>query len=264
MKITELSDSRKKEIYQLYAESFNDAQPWTNFFFEILVYKMRAFGVLDGKKLISMLYATPKKLIFGGREVYSQLLLSVCTAKEYRRQGHMNRLLEYVQRVFKQERYELLFLCPINYDYYKKSGFCPMVYQENITIEYDGIGKHTVRKAQTNDAALLLSIYEQYTAAKNAYALRDLDYFDVLLANTNTLIIYNEDEAAGYISYDGYYFEVCADQELLSSVEALDGRSVDISAASGQIIQAAYILNPSTFDKRDLENPLNVNFDRYY
>jgi predicted acetyltransferase len=265
--IKELDKNKyRREIYDLHVDTFEEPRQFTDFFFETMFPNMRVFGVLQDDKLISMLFATPKILVFNNCKIQTQLLSDVCTYPNYRRQKNIFHLIEYVKSVFAKEKNVLLFLCPVNPDIYKSNSFIPFCFERKTTIKYDGKGKGFLRRAQSGDAFLLYQIYKEYMDKKNAYALRDKNFFNTFILAQRVDLIYEKTQCGGYIAFDGFYYEVCADIDFLPVVKELDGSKISIPANSieGEIVsQMACILDLS-FNKENLQNLKNVNFDRYW
>jgi predicted acetyltransferase len=296
-KILELNkDEYLGEIKPLHASRFNEPEGFRKFFFENCFKNVRVFGVLEDGKLISMAFAQSKKLVFNDRVFDCQLLSYICTDEKKTRQGNAFNLIERIKEIFKAERCDALYLCPEEPNVYKSSGFVPFCFEREIVLKYSDItvwetkpipntplmfarfGSDTSaisRKAEPQDAALLLKLYNEFMKGKNGFALRDEAFFNVFVQSQDIDLIYKDGICRGYIAFDGYYFEVCADIEVLEKVKSFDGRTISISTAikggkkQDENVSQVYVsqmiapLN-SSLEPQIFVNPRNINFDRYW
>jgi predicted acetyltransferase len=274
-KILELNkDEYLGEIKSLHGSRFNEPKGFRQFFFENCFKRVRVFGVLEDEKLISMAFAQSKKLIFNDRVFNCQLLSYICTDEKKTRQGNAFNLIERIKEIFKAERCDALYLCPVEPLVYKSNAFVPFCFEREIVLKYS-IGDAISRKAKIQDVALLLKLYDEFMKGKNGFALRDEAFFNVFVQSQDIDLIYKDGVCRGYIAFDGYYFEVCADIEVLEKVGSFDGRTIAISTAikggkkQDERVSQAYIsqmiapLNPS-LEPQFFISPHNINFDRYW
>ncbi len=111
----------RNEIIRLWQDSFGDSEEYITFFLDNCR-DCDALGYFIDNRLVSMFFLLNGKIC----NKRCKYLYAACTAKNYRRQGIMGKLINYAADYCKCNGYEGIFLVPANdklYSYYSKFGF---------------------------------------------------------------------------------------------------------------------------------------------
>lgn len=124
-------DEDTKTIKSLWKESFGD-DVYMQYFFDILYDFKRGIVAQDfsenEKNVVAFLYRFEMQMTNLGPVSY---VYAACTNKEYRKQGIMTKLLEYSEKLDKEDGYKATMLIPANeslFEFYKKRGFAKEIY----------------------------------------------------------------------------------------------------------------------------------------
>jgi predicted acetyltransferase len=262
--IIELDKNKwSSQIVDLHKSRFDEPQNFKDYFFQEMFKDMRVFGVIKNQQLISMAFSCPKVLVFNNQKFNCQLLSAICTDKNFVRQGNAFDLIAFMKRTFKSEGVAGLYLCPVKTKVYESSGFIPFCFEQTLEIKYDGVGDMKIKRAGSGDLDLLLGIYNKFMSDKNAYALRSRDFFKPMVDMQDIDLIYDGNTCVGYIAFDGYYYETCADIKILQSVKDLNARKISVSVNQKQSDKVSQMICVLDSALPEIQNDKNINFDRY-
>ncbi|MDR3049168.1 MAG: GNAT family N-acetyltransferase [Elusimicrobiota bacterium] len=268
---------KKKHIGQikaLYSQCFNEGADYEDFYFKKVFSDLGCFGIFDGEKLVSMAFISDKTLVFDNIKISCPLILAVCVDKEYRRKGLAFTLIEKIKNALKNQGFFCTYLSPVNPNIYKSNGFIPFCFEENFTVKYGG-GDIALKEASKKDIPLLLGFYQKFCSTKNAYALRTERYYEILLESAVLVkpiqLLCKGADCLGYIYFDGFYWDICADTNCLCQIKTLDGVKISIPSKSkvSKVSQMICILDEEKLKKvcphieYSLKKSDNFNFDKY-
>lgn len=203
--IVPANDNLLPQIKNLWLNSFPDENPLTTaFYFDKLYDPKQTQCLLHDDQLVCMLHLRDMELMMDGKVTAAKLILGIATDPEYQECGYMRQLLTHV--LDKNTQTPLL-IQAYDWELYKPFGF-ETSYKRRKTIlrkaAYEGLEKQC---DCCEDAAALLSLYNEYVQDKNGYRIRDLSYYqDYLIpyakCSGRILIHRSQDEIDGYLVYD--------------------------------------------------------------
>lgn len=126
-------DVEKQPIISLWQECFGDSKEYVEFFLNNCPHYNCIAYYTDDNQLVSMLFLLNGFL--NGKEC--KYLYAACTSYEYRRQGIMEKLIDYSKKVASECGASGIFLVPANeklYSYYSKFGFAASFKKKEIVI----------------------------------------------------------------------------------------------------------------------------------
>ena len=213
MKISLAEFSQKKELVDLWIETFGDDEYFVNSFIES--YMIGEYNVpvalVDGK-IVSTLYLIDFDLYSNLENIgVCSYLFAAATDKEYRNRGLMSRLIEYAAELCKNRGIKAIFLFPQNqsedlFRYYAKFGFKD-IYKTKKIYKID-----SELEAPSNIADLQLEL--------KAADICDVETFDELY---ESYIDFSVRQSLSPVKDRLFYFK-CA-KSYLDSAEDLNGES---------------------------------------
>ena len=88
----------KAEIYELWKQSYpNQNRNYLNFYFKNIFDKGRCIALEQDQRIISSLQLNEHILRLRDKQLKISYILGVSTLPDYRRRGHMRRLMEFIQ-----------------------------------------------------------------------------------------------------------------------------------------------------------------------
>lgn len=181
-----LTQEEKTDTIPLWQEAFPEDRPgFLDYYYKEKTKDNRILAVREegSGRVISMVHRNPYRLQVNGRELNSDYIVAVATAKDKRHQGLMRMLLTRMLEDMHGEGMPFCYLMPADRRIYEPFGFAYIYDQEHweITKEAEGqLEKQKVRAKDTKKAARWMQgwLEERY----QVFAARDQNYVDRLLA----------------------------------------------------------------------------------
>ena len=196
MEIRYLENNEKNRIRAWYESVFEDKKEYVDFLFSTQINKHKVLVMLEGDKIVSMLQLVPKKVCYRRELLNVHYIFAVATAREYRKKGYMNELLQKALRDLKAGGERFTYLIPTNPAFYEGLGF---VYKYKRTI-YDlepVEEKNIVYSPGEMDIKVMMALCDKYLANKyNTFLVHDEEYFDRILKELsieNGYLVYHRD-----------------------------------------------------------------------
>lgn len=247
------------QLHNLYRKSFDDSSDYVDFFFLHSFDINRAYYVKKDKQIVSALHIIMKKMMFNNQILDLPFVVAASTDPQYRRQGLMREVMDHTFADLRKQGYFLTSLFPVNPDFYFDYGF--VHYTFGVSLEHFSTS-FECNIEQTNDGALLSSMYNHCIADKEGYIMRDENYFDAYL---NSLwqdgvvfdLIKKEGETFGYIAHkDGDIDEIllCGEgrpvhKDIAFSEAVMPSPDGHIPLNMMRIIDVKKLLETLTFEK---------------
>ena len=205
---------------KLWLDSFQEETALsTDYFFDHLFHYEDTTLLVHEKALIGMIQLRKMKIQYNGEAVTTRFIGGVAIHPFYQRCGYMKILMNHV---LSQSQEPFLFIQAYNWDLYRPFGFHEAYQLKKVF--YQRETKQTMIP-ECEDPALLLDIYQRYTADKNGFRIRDVKYFQHFInymkldghiyANTDAYICISPTE-------NGYLVSECAYTKLSSLTKLLD------------------------------------------
>lgn len=181
-----LTQEEKTDTIPLWQEAFPEDRPgFLDYYYREKTKDNRILAVREegSGRVISMVHRNPYRLQVHGRELSSDYIVAVATAKDRRHQGLMRMLLTRMLEDMHGEGMPFCYLMPADRRIYEPFGFAYIYDQEHweITKEAEGqLEKQKVRTEDANQAARWMQgwLEERY----RVFAARDQNYVSRLLA----------------------------------------------------------------------------------
>lgn len=119
--IIELED--KDLSRKLYEEVFEDPKELLDYYYRDKCIDNRIIVSVEDDEIVSMAHFNPYYMSLDDEIFKSYYVVSVGTAKNRRRQGHMRRIFEKAFELFKEEKIPFIFLLPVEESTYSGLGF---------------------------------------------------------------------------------------------------------------------------------------------
>ncbi len=156
MDIRYLNPEEKEKSRQLYETSFpEDSEEFVDYYYKEKCADNEILVMEDYDKVVSMIHLNPFKVSVYGQESDVHYVVAVATHEDYRMQGYMRQLMEWVFHDMYQAGEPFTFLTPANPDYYYSCGFEYWESQIQLHQDQDGIwnGRQCIRAAVEADCA---------------------------------------------------------------------------------------------------------------
>lgn len=150
--------SKKKELVNLYQESFDDTPEYVKNFFAHYYTKQRAKCIVENGVIVSSLYLLPKHIRFSNKVLKVFFIVAGSTRKEYRNKGYYKRLLRKTVEDCAERNAPFVLLYPTSHQLYEQSGFATVSMVSQFVAHYDGYDA-TLVEATSQD---LLDIFNDY------------------------------------------------------------------------------------------------------
>jgi predicted acetyltransferase len=227
MLITKTDDRDKPEIYHLWKQNFAfDDDGYTDFFFSNDYDKVDNYVLKEKGELISCLQVAQHQIVVNDKVLDYDFIGGVITKSEHRHKGYMAQLL---QGVLQQRQASLVIIQAYQPEIYKSLGFrdyCPLKLVNIVTKERSpatNMGP-AYSYSQKFVATELFTLYNKFTADKNGYRYRDINYWNrqqqlLQAMNWQAVLIHQQDELVGYFSYHRNQQEILIEELLYLDLE---------------------------------------------
>ena len=256
-------DKVKKDIYELWQESFGDSDEYTDFYFEwkigknqvLTIYKEFLENGIETSPLAAMLHLNPYSLMVKNKEIPANYIVGVATKESERRKGLMNKLLQASMEQMYKEEMPFTYLMPAKESIYLPFDFRIVYEQEawndklrQARIKVIKEERIDVRAASMDDSEILraASIDDE-----NDYKIVVLETYDIerineLVEFTNELLA-NEHDI--YAKRRPHYYERLINEMRSASGEVILCYDKDelIGFASYMAEEAIYITEFMTY-----------------
>lgn len=216
MNMRMLHASDREQAEEMWRVVFQDSPAFSAYYFTERFHPEYSFGAFDDDRLIAMALGRPTEIAVENRIVPAMLVAGVSTLPDYRKQGHMHRLMTLLIDRAKASGFACCYLHPVTESLYASLGF------QNGT-EVTVIRSDTARAGKRFDlkesAAWedMLSVYQTISETHDGMQLRDRSEFqcvfrDYAADDAKTMIAYAQKRPVGYICYSdtGEVFELLA------------------------------------------------------
>ncbi len=204
MLITKTSEEDKAEIFKLWQEYFYfDDGGYTDYHFQHDYFNVANYVLKEEGKLISCLQVSQRQMVINDRVYDYDFIAGVITKKEYQHQGYMRKLLS---AVLSRLQAPLILIQAYNPEIYRSFGFIDVYYRKQLILPASDIAGLPNDSRREVTLASLLELYQEFTADKNGYCLRDLAYYqrkqELWQAQGNlSYMIKIEDKLSAYCVY---------------------------------------------------------------
>lgn len=200
MKIRKAKVSDGETLYRHWKNIFKfDDFGSIDAYFEHVYNPGNCYVLLIDDQIVSSLMVHPHQMVLHQKVIEVALIVGVYTIEEYRHQGHMKTLLNYVLRDL-EHNYLITLIQAYNPELYSQFGF-EKVYQQRVyqvkrsmIKPMDSVGIKISQNNQDN-----VELYQYYTKYFNGYFVHDEAYYEkilklVLAENGQLVSLYNSDQ----------------------------------------------------------------------
>ena len=156
----------------------------------------------DKDALVGMVHLNPYQIMWRHKLYFSNYVVGVATHQEYRRQGIMRQMLQYVLKEAYEHGEVLQLLMPIDSRYYEQFGYGFVQDMIAYSFKYDSLNRKPamfpVQELNIDDGAALMGIYHIYKQQLDLNHNRGLRAFNLLLEEMAS------EGAKAYTVPDGY------------------------------------------------------------
>ncbi len=184
-------DEVKKDIYELWQESFWDTDIYTDFYFEWKITDNQVLLLYKDMQLVAMLHLNPYRLMVKEKELSANYIVGVATKESERRKGLMKRLIEASMEEMYNKKMPFTYLMPVKESIYLPFDF-RVVYEQPLW----------------NQQLIDISNEKKYSSEKNDYKILVLETEDTnrikdLVSFTNKLLSHKHEV---YVKRDDHYY----------------------------------------------------------
>ena len=256
-------DKVKKDIYELWQESFGDSDEYTDFYFEwkigknqvLTIYKEFLENGIETSPLAAMLHLNPYSLMVKNKEIPANYIVGVATKESERRKGLMNKLLQASMEQMYKEEMPFTYLMPAKESIYLPFDFRIVYEQEAWNDKLSQARIKVIKEERIDVRAASMDDSEILRAAsiddENDYKIVVLETYDIerineLVSFTNELLA-NEHDI--YAKRNPYYYERLINEMRSASGEVILCYDKDelIGFASYMAEEAIYITEFMTY-----------------
>lgn len=256
-------DKVKKDIYELWQESFGDSDEYTDFYFEwkigknqvLTIYKEFLENGIETSPLAAMLHLNPYSLMVKNKEIPANYIVGVATKESERRKGLMNKLLQASMEQMYKEEMPFTYLMPAKESIYLPFDFRIVYEQEAWNDKLSQARIKVIKEERIDVKAASMDDSEILRAAsiddENDYKIVVLETYDIerineLVSFTNELLA-NEHDI--YAKRNPYYYERLINEMRSASGEVILCYDKDelIGFASYMAEEAIYITEFMTY-----------------
>lgn len=197
MKIRYLPNEEKQNIRPLYEAIFEDPKDYVDYLFAGPIFKNDVLVLEENEKICSMLQLVPKKMVYQGMVCDVHYIFAVATAKDERKKGYMEQLLERACADLRANGEPFTYLVPVNPEVYKKFDFRVVYLKFKYKFQEES---KQIRVYHPNkmDNVILQKFCESWLQKKyDTYLLHDEAYFDKLFKEIEIekgYLIYHSEE----------------------------------------------------------------------
>ncbi len=196
--IDQAREEQLEEIRRLWKRCFPKLDPrYLDFYFKTYFDYEKCFVNVVQGKVVSAMIRNPHELMFNDRVLQASMIVGVATLPEYRKQGHMRKLMEVVLDACAHT--ELLTLVQTEQpEIYERYGFEMIYHRQDFTLERKDVRTITNYGCAYEPAAIdLLKVYSAFIHRFNGFYTRDLEYFvhyknEVTAVGGKIVAYYNE------------------------------------------------------------------------
>lgn len=256
-------DKVKKDIYELWQESFGDSDEYTDFYFEwkigknqvLTIYKEFLENGIETSPLAAMLHLNPYSLMVKNKEIPANYIVGVATKESERRKGLMNKLLQASMEQMYKEEMPFTYLMPAKESIYLPFDFRIVYEQEAWNDKLRQARIKVIKEERIDVRAASMDDSEVLRAAsiddENDYKIVVLETYDIerineLASFTNELLA-NEHDI--YAKRRPHYYERLINEMRSASGEVILCYDKDelIGFASYMAEEAIYITEFMTY-----------------
>ena len=233
--------------YALYEEAFpEDSKAYRDYFFLHHHKENNMRYILEDGFMKACLHIKINSYKYVDKVIEIPLIVGAATAKSYRRQGYMKRLLDAFIQECKIKNIPWIVLKTEIPRVYQASGFIPVGRMEKVG-HYEKLENCQIE--QTSNMTLLKSIYDTYFMDK-PHDIRDVTYFQDLvyalsLEGYETYIIKHDKEILGYvIDKDGSVEEMLLLKKVNPIIKDRDYKDIYVPSDKGIPSHMIYPIDP--------------------
>ncbi len=216
MLIEKLKQKDNEKTRPLYEECFpKDTKRFVDYYYSYKATDNEIYVIRDGQRIVSMIHLNPYRMQVGSHVETLHYIVAVGTAKEYRGQGLMDKLMTHVLDVMYDRGESFTYLMPVSEELYEKYDFVTVYRQPYFKIEHPVIwhreleeAGYTFRKAIEPDCADIAKKSSSLLARRyDIYAIRNAYYYETLLEEQKAqkggvMMILHDDKLIGSFLYD--------------------------------------------------------------
>ncbi|RLQ95865.1 GNAT family N-acetyltransferase [Falsibacillus albus] len=169
----------------------------------------KIFGIYDQDTLAAKLHIIPFRLWLQGKKWDMGGIAGVATYPEYRRKGHVRKLIMHSLKVMKEQKQTISMLHPFSIPFYRKFGWELFVDRKKIHLlkadlifmpRQEGFIKRLKKESHTD---YIEDIYESFASQFSGMLNRDRDWWmNNVYGNEQIAVYFNEQKKAeGYLLY---------------------------------------------------------------
>jgi len=195
------SDKRIEQLKALYAECFNDSKQVADYLFSTKLGIQNATTSILNGQIIGALYLVDKQLAYLDEQVNYPFIVALSTSKTHRGKGIAASIIQKTLKKIYALGLPFVGLYPAITGFYDTHQFTYITKERKLnTANLDLVS--------TQDAALLLSLYQDATANLDFYFTRTLEQSNARLAEIaadcgKAQLLYSQDKLLGYSLGDG-------------------------------------------------------------
>lgn len=206
--IKKANESEKNQIKSLWKDCFKDeTDESTDFYFSYMYNSHNTYVLKNNDQILSVLQIVPMTIIQKQQEQECYFILGVCTNQNFRQQGLMKQLMQYI---LKQYHHKKIYLQAYHPEIYRPFGFFASHYHQVIEVNKDTLND-TEKFELSDDFSLLSQYYDLFTKNFDEYRLRSENYWNlfkkrcqsfedqVLIFKEKGYLVYHEDEISIYV-----------------------------------------------------------------
>ena len=213
----------KRDIYELWQESFWDTDIYTDFYFEWKITDNQVLLLYKDMQLVAMLHLNPYTLMVKGKELSANYIVGVATKESERRKGLMKRLIEASMETMYNKKMPFTYLMPVKESIYLPFDFS-VIYEQPLwnhqLIDIKNEEKSKRDKSDQSDYKILVLETDDTTKINNLvsftnkllyneyeiFVKRDTHYYKRLInemrsSEGEVLVCYKHNIPVGYLSY---------------------------------------------------------------
>lgn len=226
--IRETKKEDKQDVYTLWKQAYpSQNRNYLNFYFKNIFDKGTCFIIEQDNRIVSSLQMNEHVLHLHGKQLKIGYLLGVSTLPDYRRRGHMKKLMECALDEA-SHNYLITFIQAFNPKLYEQFGFETLYYHKYYTLHKDTLQKiSTTKVSYSADASELLHAYQNFIKHFDGYYVRDSMYYTLLLnelvVNQKQMVVYRDrnKEVTGYLVYQNKKDEIFVEEAVYTESVAL-------------------------------------------
>ena len=225
-----LRDARskdKEEVKELWKISMHKRLSEIDYFFSDVYSSGKTIVSEQDNRVVSSLFFKEHSMHFGNHYLLVSQICGVATLPDYRRRGHMDRLMHSCLEETEKKHFITL-IQAYNPRLYERYGF-EMIYERKVyEILKTYLGNISVQRfSETVSAKECLEVYEQFCKYFDGYYQRDIQYFEDMIKKAKKL----NDTVCAYFTPEGKiqgyaYIQNLGKEKKISEIIYLDSLSL--------------------------------------